>query len=611
MRPRLIVLKLGGSVLKNEASLASAVHEIYRWRRDGFGVVAVVSAFAGETDRLLARAASHGANAWSTAATAATGELVAAALLGAALDRAGVPASVLTPAALGFVADGPPLEAAPTALDRRRLVRALEREGVAVVPGFSALDVHGRTVLLGRGGSDLSALFLAGALGARCRLLKDVGRLHEADPAQPGPRPRCYAKASWEDALATDGTILQHRAVRFARERGLAFELAAPGGIDATLVGPGPSEFRRSPARSSPLRIVLLGHGTVGAGVWTRARELAGILKVVAVCCRDHRRAQENGVPAALLRSDPSAAVRQEAELVVECLGGREPARSALVAALAAGRHVVTANKLVLAEDGAELQRLASERGARLLGSAAVGGSAPVLERVVALGRRVRAVRGVLNGTANLVLERLSFGASLESALDEARERGLAERDPGRGRGRDLDGSDAAAKLRVIAAALGAQRIDVAREPLDASAASRACAARASGRRLRQVAELAFDGQGARASVRLVELGHEDALFDLPEVQNSAVLYGDRGVLERVGGIGAGRWPTAEAVLGDLLEIERATRATRSASPPNDAEVQASWCGLASASDAYARDSRSDPTAAEPSAVDFDEALSA
>lgn len=559
MRERLIVLKLGGSVLNGEASLPRAVHELYRWRRDGFRVVAVVSAFAGETDRLFARAEAHGAGPWSVAAAAATGEQLAASLLGAALDRAGVPASVLAPASLGLSADGPPLEAAPAALDRRRLSSALERDGVVVVPGFSAVDAHGRAVLLGRGGSDLSALFLAHALGARCRLLKDVDGLHEWDPARPGPPPRRYAAATWEDALATDGTILQHRAVHFARERGLTFEVATLGGVEATLVGVGPTRLVPGRERARPLRVALLGLGTVGAGVWSLARELGEVLEVVAVSCRDRRRAEAHGVPATLLRGDPRGAAREDADVVVECLGGREPARSAVATALAAGRAVVTANKLLLAEDGAALRRLARERGARLLGSAAVGGSAPVLERARALSSSVRAVRGVLNGTANLVLERLASGASLDEALEEARTRGLAERDPTR----DLDGRDAADKLRVIAAVLGVERVAVAREPLDTTAARRIRAAREEGLRLRQVAELVLDEDGARARVRLATLGPDDPLFDLPDAQNAAVVSGEHGPLERLAGVGAGRWPTAEAVLGDLLEIERERRSIR------------------------------------------------
>ena len=224
MRERVIVLKLGGSVLLDEAALPSAVHEIYRWRRAGYAVAAVVSALAGETDRLLARAreAAPDGSPYTAAALAANGEALAASLLAAALDRAGVPACVLSPSALRLRAEGAPLDAAPAALDRGRLARALAREGVAIVPGFAGEDADGRTVLFGRGGSDLTALFLAHELGARCRLLKDVGALFERDPAAPGPPPRRYARASFADALALDGSIVQHKALRFARDRALS-----------------------------------------------------------------------------------------------------------------------------------------------------------------------------------------------------------------------------------------------------------------------------------------------------------------------------------------------------------------------------------------------------
>ena len=189
MHEPVIVLKLGGSVLADEAALPVAVHEVYRWRREGFGVVAVVSALAGETDALLARAPDRDAAPHAVAALAALGELRSAALLGAQLQAAGLAARVLQPAALRFRAQGDPLDAQPVALDVRPLRSALRDGAVAVVPGFFAHDAEGRAVLLGRGGSDLSALFVAARLGARCRLVKDVDGLFTADPAAPGPTP--------------------------------------------------------------------------------------------------------------------------------------------------------------------------------------------------------------------------------------------------------------------------------------------------------------------------------------------------------------------------------------------------------------------------------------
>ncbi|MBM3977979.1 MAG: homoserine dehydrogenase [Planctomycetes bacterium] len=561
MRAGVIVLKLGGSVLRNPASLPRAVHEIYRWRRDGYRVVAVVSAFAGETDALLERARALGAGPGSTAAAAATGELLSAALLGAALDRAGVPACVLAPAALSLRAEGDPLEATPLSIDRARLETALA-EGLVVVPGFAGTDERGRCVLFGRGGSDLSALFLAAALGARCRLIKDVDGLYEWDPARSasggGPRPRRYERASWDDALSTDGRILQHRAVRFARDRGLEFEVARSGGVQATRVGAAPTRFAGEAEPRTPLRLVLLGLGTVGGGVWRLTRDMPDEFEIVAVACRNTQRARGQGVPEALLQTDPVAAAQVEADLVVDCLGGLEPARSAIAAALARGHDVVTANKFVLAQHGTDLLRLADAHGARLSASAAVGGGAPVLERIGACKGRLRAVRGVLNGTVNLVLERLAAGAHLGEALAETQRLGLTESDPSR----DLDGRDAADKLSVIAWLLGIEGLVVQREEFDTAVESRARAAGKRRGRVRQVSELRLGAQGATARVYFAELSPGDPLYELPDAANAAVLLGAEGVLARVSGIGAGRWPTAEAVVGDLLQFAR-SRASR------------------------------------------------
>lgn len=559
MQPRLIVLKLGGSVLASEASLPRAVHEIHRWRRAGYAVVAVVSAFAGDTDRLLDRARALGAAPASSAAAAATGELLSAALLGAALDRAGVPSSVLTPAALALRAEGPPLEATPAALERARIDAVHARGAVAIIPGFAALDARGCTVLLGRGGSDLSALFLAHALGARCWLVKDVDGLYEWDPARSGPAPRRYTTGAWEDALATDGTILQHRAVSFARERRLAFEVAALGSDASTIVGAGPSRFSHAPGHARPLRVALLGLGTVGGGVWELARGSPAQLEISAVCCRDLRRAEALGVPREILHSEALETVQAVADVVVECLGGLEPASSTLRAALESGRAVVTANKRVLAEHGLALRRLARERDLRLLGSAAVGGSAPVLERAAAHVGRLRGVRGVLNGTVNFLIERAVAGCDLDSALGEAQALGLTEADAAR----DIDGRDAADKLRVIAGVLGVDHVAVERQPLDCAVVRRARSAAERGACVRQVAELELGRTGALGWVHFLELEAGDPLFDVPAAANAAVLLDGSGPLELVTGVGAGRWPTAESVVGDLLALERTSRPER------------------------------------------------
>jgi homoserine dehydrogenase len=244
----LTVLKFGGSVLRNEADLATAVAEIQRWlERDG-RVVAVVSAFDGTTDRLLTQAREYVPQAESDAAATAlllaTGELTTASLLTLALHRAGVGATVLSPCAIDLRTDGRGVDANPIAVDADAIRRALARTPVVVVPGFIGVDDDRQFTLLGRGGSDLTALFLAHELGAgRCRLIKDVDGLYDRDPALPGPPAHRYETLSWDGALELDGKIIQHKAVRLAKDRALEFEVGAFGKTEATRVGRAGAKF--------------------------------------------------------------------------------------------------------------------------------------------------------------------------------------------------------------------------------------------------------------------------------------------------------------------------------------------------------------------------------
>jgi homoserine dehydrogenase len=238
----LTVLKFGGSVLRDESDLPTAVTEIERWLEDGGRVVAVVSAFDGTTDRLLSQARTYIPNAESDAAATAlllaTGELTTASLLTLALHRAGLAATVLNPAAIDLRTDGRGTDANPISVDTEALRRALAKFPAVVIPGFIGVDDARQFTLLGRGGSDLTALFLAHELGAsRCRLIKDVDGLYDKDPAIHGKSARRYESVSWDGALRLDGRIIQHKAVRLARERGLSFEVGAFGRGDVTQVG--------------------------------------------------------------------------------------------------------------------------------------------------------------------------------------------------------------------------------------------------------------------------------------------------------------------------------------------------------------------------------------
>jgi homoserine dehydrogenase len=251
--PGVCVLKLGGSVLRDHLAVRTAAAEVARFVHAGRRVVAVVSALEGTTDRLLAAAAEMALHPepFATAQLLSTGELGAAALLALALDGVGVRAATIDAAGAGLTTEGPPLDATPVGLRTPALTHALAGAHALVIPGFVGRDAIGRTTLLGRGGSDLTALFIAERLGAACRLIKDVDGLYEWDPARPGPPPRRFETLDWPGALALDGTIVQHKAVRWAREHGLAFEVGAIGaGADVTRVGDLP--VRLAPRPDAP-----------------------------------------------------------------------------------------------------------------------------------------------------------------------------------------------------------------------------------------------------------------------------------------------------------------------------------------------------------------------
>ncbi len=558
MRHPLIVLKFGGSVLACEKSLRIAVHDIYRWRRDGYRVLAVVSALAGRTDALLTQcdrvsdrapsAPDTRAHALARAAHIATGEIEAASLLALHLDRAGVPASTLLPHACDLIARGDPLEATPTSLNTAPINNLLESHAAVVVPGFIATDESAQTVTLGRGGSDLTALFLAHQLGASlCRLIKDADGLYTADPARPGPCPPRYEQASYADALATDGSIVQHRAVRFAQSVNLSFELGRVNGTRPTRIAPAPSVLGAEPDLPRRRTVALLGLGTVGRGVLDLLQDLPDHFEIIGAAVRDP--ARHDDIDPSLLTTDPIELASRGADIVVEALGGLEPARAAIRAALQSGAHVVTANKAVLAEHADELESLTNTHNRTLLASASVGGALPAIERAAAAP--VRSIRAVLNGTANFVLESIHAGNSLAEAIAQAQRLGLAEADPAR----DLDGRDSLDKLRVLARTLALPST----LPADAQhgAITENAIAGAPGSRLRQVATL--DATALR--IRLESVEPTDPLYDLPAESNAIVIERTDGSMEILRAKGAGRWPTSESVLADLLELSRADTA--------------------------------------------------
>lgn len=297
------------------------------------------------------------------------------------------------------------------------------------------------------------------------------------------------------------------------------------------------------------MRAVLLGHGTVGTGV---ARSLPREVRLEGILVRQRRA----GLPRAPVFTDIDEALALKPDLVIEALPGGELAEYALVRAVEAGAHVVSANKDVCARRPDLFERSA-KKGRALYCSAAVGGGVPVLETIERL-RTSRAgierVRGVLNGTSNFVLDRLARGESLEKAVLAAQEAGFAEADPGA----DLDGYDAACKLSLIARAAWGIALDpaeiAAKSIRDLPPGLPARAAR-EGTRVRQVATLARAGNGVHAAVRLETLGLDDPLSRTRDEANCVVVTPERGTPLILSGRGAGQVPTAASMLGDIARL--------------------------------------------------------
>ncbi|MGY1793480.1 homoserine dehydrogenase [Geodermatophilus sp. SYSU D00525] len=322
-----------------------------------------------------------------------------------------------------------------------------------------------------------------------------------------------------------------------------------------------------------PLKVALLGCGTVGSAVLRLVDEQAADLtarvgrpvQVAGVAVR--RLDRHPDVPADLLTTDALGLVtRDDVDLVVEVIGGIEPARTLVQAAIEAGKSVVSANKALLAEDGVALHAAAAKAGVDLYYEAAVAGAIPLLRplRESLAGDQIRRVVGIVNGTTNYILSRMAeTGHGFAEALAEATELGYAEADPTA----DVDGFDAAAKAAILAS-LGfhtaVTAADVHREGISSVTATDVARAAEIGCTVKLLAICERvpgngDGEGESVAVRvhpaMIPTSHPlaavggafNAVFVEAEAAGQLMFYGQ----------GAGGEPTASAVLGDLVAVAR------------------------------------------------------
>jgi homoserine dehydrogenase len=322
------------------------------------------------------------------------------------------------------------------------------------------------------------------------------------------------------------------------------------------------------------LRVAVLGCGSVGSQVVRLLQEQAGDLAarvgapvdLVGVAVRRLDAPREIEVPEGLLTTDAAGLVaREDVDLVIEVIGGIEPARGLILSALENGASVVTANKALLAEDGPTLFEAAEKAGRDLYYEAAVAGAIPILRplRESLAGDRITRVLGIVNGTTNFILDKMdSSGAGFTEALEEAQELGYAEADPTA----DVEGFDAAAKAAILASIAFHSRItasDVHREGISEVSAADVQSARDMGSvvKLLAICELKDDAVAVRVHPAMIPRTHP--LASVREAYNAVFVESEAAGQLMFYGPGAGGAPTASAVLGDLVTVARNVLAGR------------------------------------------------
>ena len=315
------------------------------------------------------------------------------------------------------------------------------------------------------------------------------------------------------------------------------------------------------------MRIALLGCGVVGSQVARLLSEQAGDLAVragarlelagIAERRPSHKRP---GIDPSLLTTDAmSLATRPDVDIVVEVIGGIEPARSLLHAAMKSGKSVVTANKALLAEHGEEIHAVSRAYGADLYYEASVAGAIPLLRplRESLAGDTVHRVLGIVNGTTNFILDRMdTSGADFGESLEEAQALGYAEPDPTA----DVEGFDAAAKAAILAGLAFHTRItaaDVHREGITEVTAADIASARVLGRIVKLLAICERSGDGVAVRVHPAMIPRSHPLAAVGGAYNAVFVEAQSAGQLMFYGAGAGGTPTASAVLGDIVAVAR------------------------------------------------------
>lgn len=319
---------------------------------------------------------------------------------------------------------------------------------------------------------------------------------------------------------------------------------------------------------SAPITIALLGGGTVGSAVAKllveNSKDLAARIgreiQISGIAVRDASKSR-GAIDASLITTDAQKLAASGADIVIEVIGGIEPAKTLIETAIANGSSVVTANKALLAAHGAELHAKAVAAGVDLFYEAAVAGAIPLLRplRESLAGDKVRRVLGIVNGTTNFILSKMyDDGADYAEVLAQAQALGYAEADPTA----DVEGFDSAAKAAILAGLAFHTNVtidDVSREGMSKVSALDIAAAKSLGCviKLLAIAELTDDDKGIIVRVHPTMVPNSHPLASVRDAFNAVFVEAEAAGQVMFYGRGAGGEPTASSVLGDVVAAAR------------------------------------------------------
>lgn len=307
------------------------------------------------------------------------------------------------------------------------------------------------------------------------------------------------------------------------------------------------------------IKIGLIGLGTVGSGVYKTLQNFDNI-EITKIAVRNkHKKRNIEGLDENIITEDPYEVVNDpEIEIVAELIGGLEPAFDLIETAIKNGKHIVTANKELLAKHGEELFKFAEANNKVVLYEAAIAGGIPLIMpiKTILAGNKISKIKAILNGTTNYILTKMDMqGASYESVLKEAQELGYAEADPTG----DVEGYDAAYKITTLATIAFGKRIkieNVYREGITKIRAQDMQAANEMGYKIKLIASAELNKEG-KADVRVhpMLVPITQTLAHINYVTNAVSLSGHPVGDVTLSGPGAGEFPTASSVVGDILAI--------------------------------------------------------